>query len=162
MDLNLCPDNGTPTVLNGTVGWQIKDGNLVVTKAGVGELVYVPIDTSAQDPNKLLGVTWTLFEIGSSGSHASHRAGGVTTVTFRDGPAFIVHYQCVTESGQVETVNGTLVLDVKDSSDAKPCSSAASEQDNQVRERLTGDLRWIIAGDRLTITSSAGTLTFIG
>jgi heat shock protein HslJ len=158
-------DQAVRHVLSGTFTVTVSATSFTATKDGASVTFRrAGSNAASQNPNDLLDTTWRLDHITTHGSDAATRLADDMTVQFTGAPGFVVHYACVTESGQAIVRDGRLTLKVTDSRDALPCPSTASADDTLVRARLSGPLSWVIrAGDQLIVTNAAGdTVVFAG
>ncbi|HEV7205711.1 MAG TPA: META domain-containing protein [Jatrophihabitans sp.] len=168
-----CPDIQASTaridrILVGDVGWTISNGQLVLTKAGVGELTYAPkpAPVTSTDPAKLVGVTWGLSGVeqdtgtASSGSGSSDTS--AITLTFDGVRGFRVEEPCRAVTGNVRLGRGSATFSNRVAQEHS-CPQRAADAPTltaAVDDALSGRTVWSIVDGTLTITKAGTKLIF--
>lgn len=149
-------------VLNASVQWSVTGGQLTITRAGAGTLVYQAVThTTTTDPKSLTGVTWRLVTIeqGGVGGTASTPA-APASIHFDNSGKLTGDDGCNAITASTVPGRGTLEIGLLGQT-YKLCSGARNDQETFVQSVLHGNVRWSISDGRLTITKlTVGSLVF--
>lgn len=148
----------------GTITWSVRNGVLVLTRRGVGRLVYA---ATSPDLRALPG-TWRLTGVEhhtGSGETAQGSSYIGITITIPGGtslgPLLVSHACYVNRADDIAMTRQTLTITGVKLDHAIPCpSTAGSNYDSVVDDVLRGTCTWGVEDGRLSITKGQVTLTF--
>lgn len=134
-------------VLSGSVQWQIKDGQLQITKGRTT----LDFASSAQQQSQLTGTLWKLID------------NTAITLTINDNGTFRLQTICDVDGGTASVSGGAVTFADRHVVEPRKCPAPTDQarlDQSAVDHVLKGVAKWSIADGQLTLGNAAGTLRF--